>query len=435
MSTETVALPLGWALDRDGHKIDESVLRSYATTDLETSIRFMPESHLITFAPTGAGKGVGCVIPALLSYPGSAIVIDPKGENFSVTARYRRDQLHQEIIVLDPYKTVASVNVGDRQIIPASLNPLDLISHWQESIDSSARVLATALVPGGLLSDPFWDMTATDLLAGLISYVMESKKFPTERRNLTTVGELLSDDFDIIAAKALDEETDLSRFTRLSFRNFLNIGSADKTHDSILVTTNTYIQNLFTDAISSSIATTSFDISMVATESRPYTIYLVIPPERLASDRNVLRLWISTLVKIIVSRRSNSRSKVLLLLDECAQLGELPELRQVITLLRGYGLVAWMFFQDLSQLIASYKDWKSILNNCGAFQSFGYDRSLPAREIADILGTISAEEIVDLSSAHQVLSLAGRKPFVARRLNYLTDAVFAKRADQNPYFR
>src|SRR5262245_12087328 len=59
------------------------------------------EGHLMTIAPTGAGKGTGCIVPALLRYPGPVIVVDPKGENAAITARRRRD-LGQQVVVIDP---------------------------------------------------------------------------------------------------------------------------------------------------------------------------------------------------------------------------------------------------------------------------------------------------------------------------------------------
>src|SRR5262245_15542350 len=76
------------------------------------------EGHLITIAPTGAGKGVGCIVPALLRYQGPVIVVDPKGENVAITAR-RRGEMGHTVVVLDP------IGVTDQP--SASLNPLQLL--------------------------------------------------------------------------------------------------------------------------------------------------------------------------------------------------------------------------------------------------------------------------------------------------------------------
>ena len=64
--------------------------------------RFYHDGHILTCAPTGAGKGVGAVIPNLIDYPGSAFVLDLKGENFAVTARARR-QAGQYVFLIDPF--------------------------------------------------------------------------------------------------------------------------------------------------------------------------------------------------------------------------------------------------------------------------------------------------------------------------------------------
>lgn len=428
-------LNLGWPIKETSGALPYEIEREYMTSDLDTSVKHNRDAHIITFAPTGAGKGVSCVIPTLLDYDGSAIVIDPKGENFSVTAKYRSEQLRQKIYVIDPYEVVTPVQIAGQKYTSSALNPMDLMSISSDSKDSVARVLATALIPNLSSIDPFWDIAAINLLSSLISYVGESSKYSDIDRNFVSVAQILSDDIELAISDILDQEIDqLSRFTRTALQNFLNISSADKARDSIILVSNTYVQNFLTREISSCVSTTTFNLRSLISGDEKYTLYLVIPPEKMEADANVLRLWISTLLKAIVTRRRNLKKKDLFLLDECAQLGRLDELRQVVTLLRGYGVIAWMFFQDLSQLSSVYPDWKSIVNNCGTIQCFGYDRKMPAQELCDILGNISVEEMLDVSSSNQVLSIFGRKTLTARKLNYLTDRVFRERAVSNPYF-
>src|SRR5205823_3084204 len=106
------------------------------------------DSHLMTVAPTGAGKGVSVVIPTLLSYRGPVIVVDPKGENYQVTARRRR-QMGQQVVVLDPFHVVAGKS--------DSLNPLDLFDLEKAQPDCDAEMLASLLAVGHhFANDPFW---------------------------------------------------------------------------------------------------------------------------------------------------------------------------------------------------------------------------------------------------------------------------------------
>src|SRR5690554_496613 len=107
--------------------------------------------HLMTIAPTGAGKGVGAIIPALLRHPGPVIVIDPKGENYAVTARRRRE-LGQRVVLLDPFYVT-----GARS---DSFNPLDLLARDDPGLADEAGVLADLLSPLTLREDPFWNNRA-----------------------------------------------------------------------------------------------------------------------------------------------------------------------------------------------------------------------------------------------------------------------------------
>src|SRR5258708_5668003 len=110
------------------------------------------EGHLITFAPTGAGKGVSCIIPALLAWDGPAIVIDPKGEAYGVTAARRRAFGH-EVHVFAPFDVTGAPD-------KASLNPLDLISTGNAPADDAA-VIARLVTQGfHFARDPYWDERA-----------------------------------------------------------------------------------------------------------------------------------------------------------------------------------------------------------------------------------------------------------------------------------
>src|SRR5690606_3287827 len=125
------------------------------------------------------------------------------------------------------------------------------------------------------------------------------------------------------------------------------------------------------DRVQASIGRTSFDLDDVTTGA-PLSIYLVLPPHMLESHGRLLRLWIGTLLSCMTRRRGRPQQPTLLILDEAAQRGELPQLRQAITLLRGYGVQTWSFWQDVSQLQLLYpRDWQTMVNNCSVLQCFG----------------------------------------------------------------
>ena len=121
------------------------------------------------------------------------------------------------------------------------------------------------------------------------------------------------------------------------------------------------------------------------------------------------------------------------MLDECANLGELELLRKAVTLLRGYGLKVWMFFQDLSQLQGLYAETsKTMINNCGVLQTFGVSRKSAAQPLVSIMGQFSSADLQEMDRSHQVLSLSPGKPTMARLMRYYSDAAFAGRFRSNP---
>lgn len=145
-------------------------------------LRFAGEGHVLTVAPTRSGKGVSCVIPNLLDHPGSVLVTDPKGENYAVTARWRRET-GQRVHAFDPFLIVG----GD-----AALNPLDLVDSESPEAGDDARMLADMIVlqEGRAGEQVFWSEEARAVLTGLILHVAASA--PPELRNLAYVRQLLT---------------------------------------------------------------------------------------------------------------------------------------------------------------------------------------------------------------------------------------------------
>lgn len=404
---------------------------------LENAVRHRGKGHVITFAPTGAGKGVSTIIPTLLTYPGSMIVIDPKGENFHVTARYRLE-IGQRVHVLDPFSVVtpyrSTVRIGGRPtevLLKAdSLNPLDFPAWSKFTNDSESQSIAVSLAER-TGNNAFWDNLATMLLTGLMHYVATSPDFPKSKRTLSSVIKMLySEHFtqylhDILKYRPIDQ------YARRAFEGYQSAGEA-KTKGEILSFARGYLGALASETIQQSVSETTIDIRGLIAGS-PITIYVVFPASKLASFNKLLRLWVTVFIRIILSRNIVPKVSTLLLLDECAQLGELEEIRTAVTLLRGYGLRAWMFYQDLSQLEQRYKDWQNLVNNCELIQAFGLSRSLAAEPLAKILGKYTADDLVGLGRYHQVISQYGLQPRIAELMTYWSDPVFHGRYDPNPY--
>ncbi len=380
------------------------------------------DGHLITVAPTGAGKGVGCIIPALLRYEGPIIAIDPKGENVAITARRRRELGH-EVIVLDP------IGVTDQPA--AALNPLDMLDPTSATTVDEAAALAKILIDHRQdEKNRFWYERATHLLFGVILHTIAD--YPVEERNLTTVRNLIglsSGDPDKLVEAMRGSVHPEVRAVAQS----LAVG-ATETRGSIVAVAQDGVDFLRGPLVQHAIRETTFDLDDI-TLGKPLSIYIVVPPHMLESHGKLLRLWIAALMMAITRRRRRAKQATLFLLDEAAQLGTLPQLRQAITLLRGYGLRTWSFWQDLSQLRLLYpSDWQTMVNNCQVLQCFGAFNSLAATELHELTGFGSPDAIIDLENHEMILQISGDQPVIARVPNYRFDPPFRNLFDPNPYF-
>ncbi|GJL72574.1 MAG: hypothetical protein NMNS01_17730 [Nitrosomonas sp.] len=439
------SLLLGWPISSQ-QNIREPIYAKKSFTknlrqklSLANAVRYSGDGHLITFAPTGAGKGVSTIIPTLLSYPGSTIVIDPKGENFLVTARYR-SEIGQKVYVLDPFKIVTpctkyinkNKSIEFVEINSSSLNPLDFLIGLDQLDDSESQTIAVSLAERSG-SNAFWDNLATLLLTGLIQLVVTSSDLPKSKKTLSTVVDILfMDNFDeyihdIVRYKNIDI------FSKRALEGYLSAG-VRKTRHEILSFARGYLGSLTTESIRHSISQTTIDLDELVSGGA-VTVYIVFPASKLESYSKLLRVWVTVLIRVILTRKNAPKMNTLFLLDECAQLGELEQLRTAVTLLRGYGLQAWMFFQDLSQIKERYHDWENIVNNCAVLQSFGLSRDMAAKPIAKLVGRFESEDLLGLGRYQQLIAQTGVKPRIAELMTYWSDPAFSGRADKNDFVR
>jgi type IV secretion system protein VirD4 len=383
---------------------------------------------MLVIAPTGAGKGRGVIIPNLLHYDGPAIVVDVKGEAASVTARHRRD-IGQEVVTLDPFHVLGAST--------DCLNPLDLLAASPATIADDAFMLAEMIANGSRgTKEPFWDDHAVSLISGLIAHVATTEE--PSNRNLGSVWKLLAhDDLVMHIAMQLDAaggDKPMHPFVHDQFANFLN-HEGDKVRTSVRSTAQQHMRIFASEQVQRVTAATSFSLEAV-NSGAPLTIYLVIPPTKLLSHATLLRLWVATLLGVICERAICPSKPTLLIIDELAQLGPLPLVKQAVTLLRGYGVRCALFLQSMSQLRGLWPlDYESVAENCGTILTFGHTSLSMSRQAADLFGDVAAETLFALPPDQLALHRAGKKTEIVRRLDYLDDPLFRGRADRNPRFQ
>lgn len=413
-----------------------------ARSRLGDVIKHVGEGHLITFAPTGAGKGVSVIIPNLLSYSGPVITIDPKGENFSVTARFRKETLGQNIYLLDPFHCVDDMTIERIGVERARLDPLDMVDLESPERDVHYTMLASILSnqsssPGTDRKDDFWENEAMKLMAGAIGVsalkpLEDSKGVLNRKKSFSKFIDILySDDVVFNLAVALDTAgSNIGDFAYKSIAAFLQ--KADKERSGVLSTAQAHLNPLVADVVQGSMRDSTFQMDEIK-EGSNYSIYVVIPPDKLVSHSVLLKLWIAIFIHSVMTRVKAPEKRTLFLLDECAQLGYLDGLKKSVTLLRGYGMQVWMFFQDLTQLESIYGlDNEGIINNCSVLQVFGYSRRLAAAPVSEVIGGFTEEQFMALPKTDQIVSTGSGDPEILKSIKYYQDHAFDGRWDQNP---
>ena len=386
--------------------------------------------HCLTIAPTGAGKGRNVIIPTLLNYAGSAIVIDTKGENARVTAKHRQ-KMGQHVVIVDVFRMMTDFFLRDGTIKPGSINPFDCLDPESPDFESDCFAIARLLMGTLMGIEPFWHCNGEDLLARIVAFVC--RYLPPANRTLAgVIGFLCDQDMAYRMAIALDTQVPVSdRFVTEGFAHFLS-HERDKVQSSVRSTAMQRMTPYSGSQVDAATASTSFDPQSFI-DGAPMTIYLVIPPHKLDAYGTLMALFVSFFLTLITRRTSVPDLPTLFILDELAQLGPFPQLRPLVTLMRGYGVRTMMFLQDASQLRAMFpSDHATIVNNCSTVLTFGHHSIGMAREMADLLGELDADTLFAMDRNTLAVRRAGHRAQMLQRIDYLNDPLCAGKFAANP---
>lgn len=292
--------------------------------------------HTLIVAPSGAGKGVSFVIPALLTSDDSAIVLDVKGELVRETADARRKMGHR-VVVLDPF---GKVNGRD------TFNPLSVIgSDDALGLDDVKALAEAVVVRTGHESERHWNDSAESVIAAVAGFVAQAAT--PDHRNLQTVSLVLADPAELSGAtKAMQGSPAWGGMLARMGAQLGHFENREKS--SVLTTSNRHLSFLTTPAVANSTKETTFDPYTLKTGKM--TVYLVIPPEYLRSHSGLLRLWLAALQRVVVKSGLGEERKVTFLIDEAGALGNMPFVLDALTQLRGYGARVTLVYQSLGQL-------------------------------------------------------------------------------------
>lgn len=350
-------------------------------------LRYKGDRHILTCAPNRSGKGTTAIIPNLLTYPGSAIVIDPKGENAMMTAA-RRKEMGQEVHIVDPWGITVSA------AFPISrFNPLDLLVPGDIDLAENAMLLADAIIVPSGNGNSFWDEEAKGKIQGIIGHVATHED-EAGNRHLGRVRDLLLLDGDDM--QALHEMMLQSPYHFIKSAGARALQQDDKLMANITATVQSQTHFLDSPRIRESLSVSDFRFEDLKTKSM--TVYLVLPSDRLNSFGRWLRLLIQQAITVNARNiEAQPKHPVLFILDELPALGRLAMIEQAFGLMAGYGIQLWGVVQDLSQLKRIYGDgWETFISNAGVIQYFGSRDRMTAEYFSALCGQTT---IWNLSSA------------------------------------
>ena len=401
-------------------------------------IRFNKPGHMITFAPTRSGKGVGHVIPNLLMHQGSVVVNDIKGENYAVTQRERRK--FNKVFTFAPFNEFSS-----------HYNPMDFIRVGTQDELDDVSLMADMLIPEEGSSDPFWDREAKNLYTALILHVATSR--PPVLRNLGEVRYLImqsKDDFNFTIKEMTKSKNEHVR----KFGAALSATEA-KVMASILSTSRS--KTAVWDSPRLQAITSRSDFQLADIKQAPTSLYIIIPPEYLDVYQPLIRLMVGLSLAAMTKTKGKPEKPVLFLVDEFPALGYMKPIEMGLGYLAGYGVTIWTFIQDLSQLKNTYKDkWESFLANCSVRCAFGTNDVDTAKVLSDMLGQstirvkstgqsdggssanfsetsralMTPDEIMVMPFDSQLIFIQGMRPIVAEKIMYFKDSAFAGKFDE-----
>ena len=407
--------------------------------------------HVLCFAPTRSGKGVGLVVPTLLTWPGSTIVHDIKGENWGLTAGFRSQ--HGRVLLFDPTDPTSS-----------AYNPLLEVRRGDKEVRDVQNIADILVDPEGALDKRnHWEKTSHSLLVGAILHVLYAEPDKT----LAGVANFLSDPKRPVEAtlRAMMStlhlgEAGVHPVIASSARELLN--KSDNERSGVLSTAMSFL-GLYRDPVVAKVtARCDWRIADLVAGEKPVSLYLVVPPSDINRTKPLIRLLLNQVGRRLTEdlKTSAHRHRLLLMLDEFPALGRLDFFESALAFMAGYGIKSFLIAQSLNQIEKAYGANNSVLDNCHVRVAFATNDERTAKRVSDALGTatemrdstnyaghrlspwlghlmvsrqetarplLTPGEVMQLPPADELLLVAGVPPIRAKKARYYEDVRLRER--------
>ena len=400
--------------------------------------------HVLCFAPTRSGKGVGLVIPTLLTWSGSTIVHDIKGENWDVTAGFR--STFSRTLRFDPTSLESS-----------AYNPLLEVRRGLNEVRDVQNIADILVDPEGSLEKRnHWEKTSHALLVGAILHVL----YAGADKSLAGVAAFLSNPEETIenTLYAMMDTPHLGEagphpVVASAARELLN--KSDNERSGVLSTAMSFL-GLYRDPVIAKVTSNSDWRIADLVCGRPTSLYLVVPPSDISRTKPLIRLILNQIGRRLTEEfdPATRRQRVLLMLDEFPALGRLDFFESALAFMAGYGLKAFLIAQSLNQIERAYGQNNAILDNCHVRVAFATNDERTAKRVSEALGTTTEQrsmknyaghrlspwlghlmisrsetaralltpgEILQLPQTDEVVLLSGAPPIKAKKARYYAD--------------
>jgi type IV secretion system protein VirD4 len=428
-------------------------------------LRHAGPEHVMAFAPTRSGKGVGLVVPTLLSWTASAVVHDIKGENWELTAGWRSKFSH--CILFNP-----------TDLRSARYNPLLEVRKGPHEVRDVQNIADILVDPEGALERRnHWEKTSHALLVGVILHVL----YAEAEKTLARVAKFLSD----------PEQSFAHTLKRMMETNHLGTAEAPQVHpvvasaarevlnksenerSGVLSTAMSFLGLYRDPTVARTTSACDWRIADLVDATRPVSLYLVIPPSDISRTKPLVRLVLNQIGRRLTESLEGDPSKkrkhqLLMMLDEFPALGRLDFFETALAFMAGYGIRAYLIAQSLNQISKAYGENNAILDNCHVRIAFSSNDERTAKRISDALGTateiraqrnyaghrlapwlshvmvsrqetarplLTPGEIMQLPAKDQLVLLSSQPPIRAQKLRYYEDRNFIERVLPTPVLK
>lgn len=418
--------------------------------------------HVMAFAPTRSGKGVGLVVPTLLSWTGSAVIHDIKGENWTLTAGWRSRFSH--CLLFNPTDAAS-----------AHYNPLLEVRRGVNEVRDVQNIADILVDPEGALERRnHWEKTSHSLLVGAILHIL----YAEEEKTLARVATFLSDPQRSFVATLRrmmttnhlgdDKNPKVHPVVASAARELLN--KSENERSGVLSTAMSFLGLYRDPTVAEVTSRCDWRIADLIEAAQPLSLYLVIPPSDISRTKPLVRLVLNQIGRRLTERldqpgTSPRRHQLLMMLDEFPALGRLDFFETSLAFMAGYGIRAFLIAQSLNQIEKAYGEHNAILDNCHVRVAFATNDERTAKRISDALGTATEQramrnyaghrlapwlahvmvsrqetarqlltpgEVMQLSSDEEIVLVSGLAPIRARKLRYFRDRNFAARVTPAP---